>query len=283
MPNTSTASRTGTITIASQTFTLTQAGGASANAPTIAQGGIVNAANNRGGGIAQGSFFTIYGSNLGPATPQQVYQFPIPDNLGGVTVTVTQGSTTVKAYMFYVSATQINAIMPSNAPLGNVQIAVNYNGVVSTAAAATIVKTAFGIFSTAGGPGPGIILNYNSATDQPLNLASIPAKPGQVEVMWGTGLGPITTPDNQPPPGGNLPVAVQVYGRRQASQRGVQRPCARQRGHRPNQLHGSRQRAHRAALFRCRSTRVEPGATPFAWPSAPTEAIARIASIRCPA
>ena len=121
--------------------------------------------------------------------------------MGGVTVTVTQGSTTVKAYLFFVSATQINAIMPSNAPLGNVQITVNYNGVISTAAAATVVKTAFGINSTAGGPGPGIILNYNSATDQPLNMASTPAKPGQVEIIVGHGLGPITTPDNQSPPG----------------------------------------------------------------------------------
>jgi uncharacterized protein (TIGR03437 family) len=217
-PNTTTASRTGTITIGTLTFTLTQAGGASATGPTIAQGGIVNAASNRGGGIAQGSFFTIYGSNLGPPTPQQVYQFPIPDNMGGVTVTVTQGSTIKKAYMFYVSATQVNGIMPSDAPLGNVQIAVNYNGVPSTAMAATIVKTAYGIFNTSGGSGPGIVLNYNSVTDQPLNMLSIPAKPGQVEVMWGTGLGPITTPDNQPPPGGNLPLTVQVWvGGKQAS------------------------------------------------------------------
>jgi uncharacterized protein (TIGR03437 family) len=216
--NTTTASRIGTIAINNLTFTLTQPGGASATGPTIAQGGIVNAASNRGGGIAQGSFFTIYGSNLGPPTPQQVYQFPIPDNLGGVTVTIAQGSTTVKAYMFYVSATQINGIMPSYAPLGNVQIAVNYNNVPSSAMATTIVKTAYGIFSTAGGPGPGIVLNYNSVSDQPLNMASIPAKPGQVEVMWGTGLGPITTPDNQPPPGGNLPVPVQVMvGGQQAS------------------------------------------------------------------
>jgi len=216
--NTTTASRTGTITIAGLTFTLTQPGGASATGPTIAQGGIVNAASNRGGGIAQGSFFTIYGSNLGPPTPQQVYQFPIPNNLGGVTVTITQGSTVKEAYMFYVSATQVNGIMPSDAPLGNVQIAVNYNNVPSSAMAATIVKTAYGIFSTAGGPGPGIVLNYNSVSDQPLNMASIPAKPGQVEVMWGTGLGPISTPDNQPPPGGNLPVAVQVMvGGQQAS------------------------------------------------------------------
>jgi uncharacterized protein (TIGR03437 family) len=120
--------------------------------------------------------------------------------------------------MFYISATQVNGIMPSDAPLGNVQIAVNYNGVPSTAMAATIVKTAYGIFNTSGGSGPGIVLNYNSVTDQPLNMLSIPAKPGQVEVMWGTGLGPITTPDDQAPPGGNLPVAVQVWvGGKQAS------------------------------------------------------------------
>jgi uncharacterized protein (TIGR03437 family) len=120
--------------------------------------------------------------------------------------------------MSYVSATQVDAIMPSDAPLGDVQIAVNYNGIVSTATAATVVNTAFGIFSTAGSPGPGIILNYNSPTDQPPNMASTPAMPGQVEVMWGTGLGPISTPDNQPPPGGNLPVAVQVWvGGKQAS------------------------------------------------------------------
>jgi uncharacterized protein (TIGR03437 family) len=216
--NTSTVSRTGTIAIANLTFTLTQAGGASATAPSIAQGGIVNAVSNRAGVIAQGSIFTIYGTNLGPAARWAAYQFPIPDTVNGVAVTVTQGSTTLKAYLLYVQAAQINAIMPSSTPLGNVQITVNYNGIPSTPTAATIVKVAFGINSTAYGPGPGIIKNYDGSTNPPLNTASIPAKPGQVEIMVGTGLGPITTPDNQSPPGGNLPVAVQVLvGGQQAS------------------------------------------------------------------
>jgi uncharacterized protein (TIGR03437 family) len=208
--NTTTQSRTGTITLAGLTFTLTQAGGASATAPNIAQGGVVNAANNRGGSIAQGSFFSIYGANLGPATPVQATSYPIPTTMGNVTVTVTQGSTTLPAYLDFVSATQINAILPSNTPLGAVQITVNYNGVPSTSVSTTVASTAFGIFSTAGGKGPGIVQNYNSATDQPLNMASIPAKPQQIGIIWGTGLGPITTGDNQPPAGGNLPVPVQV-------------------------------------------------------------------------
>ena len=209
-PNTSTISRTGTIAVASLTFTVTQAGGASATAPSIAQGGIVNAVSNRGGGIAQGSMFTIYGTNLGPAASWSAYQFPIPSTVNGVTVTVTQGSTTMNAYLLYVQANQINAIMPSTAPLGTVQVSVNYSGALSTATAVTIVKTAFGINSSAYGPGPGIIKNYMPDGSQPFNTASTPAKPGQTEIAVGTGLGPITTPDNQSPPAGNLPVNVVV-------------------------------------------------------------------------
>ena len=209
--NTSTVSRTGTITIANQTFTLTQAGGASATAPSINQGGIVNAVSNRGGGgIAQGSMFTIYGSNLGPAAYWKAYQFPIPDTQNGVTVTVTQGSTNMPAYLLYVQANQINAIMPSNAPLGNAQITVTYNGIIGASAAVTIVKVAFGINSVAYGSGPGIIKNYDGSNNPPLNTASTPAKPGQVEIVVGTGLGPIATPDNQSPPAGAPTTPVQV-------------------------------------------------------------------------
>jgi uncharacterized protein (TIGR03437 family) len=211
--NTSAASRTGTITVAGLTFTLTQPGGASATGPNI--GGIVDAVNYRAA-IAQGSFFAIFGTKLGPTPPQPNEVFPIPDNLGGVTVTVTQGSITKKAYLVYVSDSQINAIMPSDAPLGNVQVTVNYNGTAS--GTATVVNISFAINSTAGGNGPGIINNYNSPTDQPLNTASNPAKPGQVEIMVGTGLGPITAPDNQSPPVGVPTTPVQVLvGDQQAS------------------------------------------------------------------
>jgi uncharacterized protein (TIGR03437 family) len=207
--NTSTVSRTGTITIANQTFTLTQAG-ASSTPPSIGQGGILNAVSNLAGGIAQGSIFTIYGTNLGPAAYWKAYQFPIPDTQNGVTVTVAQGSTTLRAYLLYVQANQINAIMPSNAPLGNVQITVTYNGIIGASAAVTVVKTAIGINSSgAYGSGQGIVQNYTPAGNQP-NTASTPAKPGQVEIIVGTGLGPITTPDNVSPPAGAPATPVQV-------------------------------------------------------------------------
>jgi uncharacterized protein (TIGR03437 family) len=209
--NTSTVSRSGTITVAGLTFTLTQAGGASATAPSIAQGGIVNAISNQAGGIAQGSMFSIYGSNLGPAASWTAYQFPIPDNQNGVTVSIAQGSTTLRAYLLYVQANQINAIMPSNTPLGTVQVTVSYNGLIGAAAPVTIVRTSVGINSSAYGSGPGIIKNYISAANQPYNTASTPAKPGQVEIAVGTGLGPIATPDNVSPPAGAPTTPVQVW------------------------------------------------------------------------
>jgi uncharacterized protein (TIGR03437 family) len=208
--NATTLSRSGTIALADQTLTVTQAGGASTFEPNITPGGIVNAANNRGGSIAQGSLITIYGSNLGPATPVQALAYPIPATLGNVTVSVTQGSTTLQAYLKYVSATQINAILPSNTPLGNDQLTVSYLGAPSAPATINIVATAFGIFSVAGGRGPAVMQSYVSATSYPLNTVSVTAKPSQILIIWATGLGPITTGDNTPPPGGNMSVPVQV-------------------------------------------------------------------------
>ena len=100
----------------------------------------------------------------------------------------------MKAYMFFVRSDQINAIMPSNAPLGNVQVTVSTSS-GSGSAAATVVASAFGMLGVNGAAsGPGVIQNYNSATDQPINSASKPAKPGQIEIIWGTGLEPLRPP-----------------------------------------------------------------------------------------
>lgn len=215
--NPSSLSRSGSITIAGLTFTVNQNPGGVT--PTITPGGIVNAASNRAGTIARGSFFTIYGSNIGPATWTQA-SYPIPETMGNIVVNVKKGGVTKHAFLHFVSSTQINAILPSDTPTGDVQISVVYNGVESLTATAKVVDTAFGIFSTQGGSGPGIIQNYVSATEMPLNMPSVTAKPGQIVVLWGTGLGPISGPDNIEPPGGDLPVPVEIWiGGKQASKK----------------------------------------------------------------
>ena len=211
--NTTPNARSGTIGIMGQTFAVYQAAPSAAvppGTPSISQGGIVNAASSRAGPVARGSFFTIYGTNIGPAVPVQATTYPIPDTAGGVVVNIAQGSVVKRAYLHFVSSTQINGIIPSDAPFGDVQITVTYNGTVGVSATATLVDTSFGIFSASSGIGPGIIQNWNSPTDVVLNLPSIPGKPEQLAIMWGTGMGPIAVADNGPPPAGDLPVPVQV-------------------------------------------------------------------------
>src|SRR5690349_8576104 len=54
----------------------------------------------------------------------QANSFPLGTTLANVSITVTQGGTAVNAIPLFVSASQINAIMPSNAPLGTVTLRV---------------------------------------------------------------------------------------------------------------------------------------------------------------
>ena len=209
-PNPSSNPRSGTVTVGGITVSVNQGAGGGPDVPVIHNGGIVNAASNIGGEIARGSFFTIYGANLKPAPPMQATSYPIPDEMGGVRVRISQGATVKWAYLHFVSPTQINAIMPSDAPLGEVEVAVITAGKTSAAMKTTVVDVSFGIFSAAGGLGPGIIQNWVSPSESPLNLRSLPATPGQIAIIWGTGLGPLPTADNQPPAGGDLPTPVEV-------------------------------------------------------------------------
>jgi uncharacterized protein (TIGR03437 family) len=138
--------------------------------------------------------------------------FPLGTTLGGTTINVVQGSTTVAAIPVYVANGQINAIMPSNAPLGNASLqVVNGNG-KGNLSPVRIVGSQFGIFSALGsGQGPGILQNFIAETNQPINSPTIVAQPGQTMILWGTGLGPVSYPDNQAPQAGNLPVKTEVF------------------------------------------------------------------------
>ena len=198
------------------TILLFSAAGALAQ-PFIYTKGVVNTASVMapdlpGGRIAQGSIFSIYGTGLGPVTGAQVSQYPLQATFQNVAVKVFQGRTSVDALPIYVSAAQINAVMPSNAPQGRVSVQVSYSGQTSNPAPVTVVPASFGIFAVNGGGfGPAVVQNFISAASQPINSLSQAAAPGQVEVLWGTGLGALTAPDNQAPPAGSLPVQVEVF------------------------------------------------------------------------
>jgi uncharacterized protein (TIGR03437 family) len=190
--------------------------GASFAQPFIFNRGISNSASSLpfgipAGTIAQGSIFSIYGRNLGPSTGVQPSAFPLNATLSGVSVSVTDGITPLNAYPVYVSASQVNAIMPSNTPLGSVSVRVTVKGITSNSVPVRIGPASLGLFTALrAGAGPGIIFNYVTEANQPLNSVTTPAKPGQVVTMWGTGLGPVTA-DNVAPTAGNLPISIEVF------------------------------------------------------------------------
>ena len=191
-----------------------------AQQPTINSNGVLNAASYAltglpNSGIAQGSIFFVFGTNLGKAGSIQVSGFPVPSSQGlaGTSMQVTVGATTVDCLMLYVTATQVAAVLPSSTPVGSGTLRVTFNGQASSPAPVTVVRSSFGIFSlNQAGNGPGVIQNYNSATDAPVNTIAETARPGQAVILWGTGLGPVSGNEAAGPlPGELTSINVKVW------------------------------------------------------------------------
>jgi len=200
-------------------------GGARAQtgAPVVERGAAVNAASFLahdlpGGAIAQGSLFTIFGRNLGPEDGVSAGSLPLTDSLAGVSIEVTPiDGPPLAALPLFVSSSQMNALMPSTAPVGKNYLQVRHGGGVSTRVPVKVVRSAFGIFSrnaSAGEiPGPRIaaVQNFVDPETLPLNSFETPARPGQTVTLWGTGLGPIETSDASAPVVADLNTPVRVF------------------------------------------------------------------------
>ena len=140
-------------------------------------------------GIAQGSLFVIKGSNLGPANVVVAQSYPLLKTLAGTSVSVTVGGKTVDAIMYYTLATQVAAILPSGALVGTGTVTVTYNGQTSASAPILVVQNNFAMFTVnQGGTGDAIAF-LNS--DNGLITFTHAANPGDLVVIWGTGLGPV--------------------------------------------------------------------------------------------
>jgi uncharacterized protein (TIGR03437 family) len=150
--------------------------------------------------IASNSWITIEGTNLSPVTDTwatAIVDGNLPTSLDGVSVSVGGQP----AYIEYVSPNQINAVAPNVGP-GTVSVTVTSPGGTSSAATA-VAQAAQPAFFQWG--------SYAVATHQDYSLAvkdgtfsgltTVPAAPGDVIILWGTGFGP-TTP--------SAPVGVEV-------------------------------------------------------------------------
>jgi len=180
---------------AAPTLTVKLTGAATApagNAPQINAGGIVNAASYSTP-LARGSLATIFGTNLSTSTVQSL-PLPWSTSLGGASVTV--GG--VAAPLYYASSTQINFQVPYEVPAGSsANVVVTSGGVPSTATPVALADYAVGVFTyaratTAIDP---IVVHYSN---NQLVTPTSPAAPGEILVLYATGVGKL----NNPPPTG---------------------------------------------------------------------------------
>jgi uncharacterized protein (TIGR03437 family) len=168
---------------------------------------IANAAGNVpfNSPIAQSGIFVIKGTGLGPAN-LTIDPTPFQNTrLGGTSIAVTVGSTTVNALMYYSSDTQVAALLPSNTPITSQgSFTVTYNGQTSAAVGHGLVASNVGIFTIdSSGQGPAIVTNADGSFVSPARTASCgtpytacgAANPGDTLVLWATGLGPVNGND----------------------------------------------------------------------------------------
>ena len=157
--------------------------------PAISQtGGVVNGASFQAG-IPANSWISILGTNLSSSTANWnngIVGGNLPISLNDVKVNVGGQP----AYVSYVSPLQINALSPNVGP-GNVQVTVtNANG---TSTAVTVTATALQpAFFQWGNYAVATRTDYSPAAKNGTlpGTTTVPAKPGDVIILWGTGFGP---------------------------------------------------------------------------------------------
>jgi uncharacterized protein (TIGR03437 family) len=166
--------------------------------PTIT--GVTNAASGASGAISPGEIVSIYAPTANPIGPTPLVQLnsttcpspctQVPATMGGVTVTFLPLG--VQAPLIFVSAGQINAVVPYQvATAGASQsVEVKYLGQTSNAFPVTVATTAPGIFtSNLSGTGPAAVGQYSPAGAYTINSASAQALPGYILVIYLTGEG----------------------------------------------------------------------------------------------
>lgn len=172
-----------------------------ADTPVPAITGVLNAASFTSQ-LSPGCLATIFGTNLAASTVTATTQ-PFPTTLGDVTVTVNS----VAVPLQYVSATQINFVLPATTGLGPGTVIVTRSDSTSPPTTIAVALTAPGLFGAAGAA---FALN----PDGSLNSATNPVAPGASIGVYLTGAGPLTNPPslNSLPVNatvGNAPATVQ--------------------------------------------------------------------------
>ena len=154
----------------------------SGNPPTFPPDGVVNSANGSSASLTPNTLATLYGSDLALATAaaslNDVASASLPTSLAGVRVIVGGFFAT----LLYVSPAQINFLVPVNLIPGQTDISV-VRGITRTPTAQiTLLDAAPALFTA----NAAIVAQH---ADGNAVSPDSPAHPGEVIVVYGTGLG----------------------------------------------------------------------------------------------
>ena len=168
--------------------------------PVYTEASIANAAANVADFFAPNTFLTIYGQNLAYVTkaisPDDIHAGMLPAALQGTGVTVLINQ--VPADMYYVSPNQVNVLIPTSLRSGPVTIQLENYGAAGPPISIPLGNAAPAFFQT--DPTTVIATHGNG----PLVTKDAPAKPGEVVVLYATGLG-VTSPPAIP---NQIPFAI---------------------------------------------------------------------------
>ncbi|MEO5925703.1 MAG: hypothetical protein ABIR70_17935 [Bryobacteraceae bacterium] len=133
--------------------------------------------------LSPGSLFSIYGTQLSEST-RISGETPWPRSMDGVVVTVNG----VTAPLYYVSPTQINGQIPYETAIGTANVLVTYNGSVPAQLSFPVVVANPGVLVYNGDHA--VAVNPSGA----VNAAGVGAKPGEIELLYFSGIGVPNTP-----------------------------------------------------------------------------------------
>ena len=182
------------------------AGSGTAGPPAISANGVVNGASFLSG-ISPNSWATIQGANLAATTDDWskfIVNGQFPTTFDGVSVTI--GGK--QAYLYYITPTQLNILVP-DVGLGPMQVTVT--NAAGTSATFTVTSSQYSpaFFQWPGNQAVATLQNYSLAAKSGTfaGLPTVPAKPGDILILWGTGFGPT----NPVPPSGTAVPADRTY------------------------------------------------------------------------
>jgi uncharacterized protein (TIGR03437 family) len=159
-------------------------------APACITPAVLNGAtlNSQGQVVAAGEVVSLVGNGIGPATGVAYQGGLAPRTLGGVQVFFDG----IQAPLLYAQSNQVNAIVPVEmSTQSSSRVTLQYQSTTFGPFTQQLASFDPGIFRwSPGTSSQAAAINQNGTINGPAN----PAPAGSIVSVWGTGLGPLTTP-----------------------------------------------------------------------------------------